>query len=285
MKYELSVKNELVGSIKFIREYPQNDFKKLLDANTDLEKYLDFDRAWRILYVNMKTQKNFLENLMKEGISKEIWFNYEQLEIIRRALNIDLFNVLSAFYFFCYMFCQKSFHRWFGKDSSELSFLESKRKEYFDKYFEFRFFYRLRNFSVHGGIPIQLLFNTYGENGEVLFVAGFDIKFLLIDHDWGNVVTNDLKQKKEEFIPLASAIIEFSKIALEFHKEVHAYLLNKFSDSVGYIKSELQPYLDDYTKLSIWEHQGPISINEKFKKGEKFEFVEHPINTIVLKSI
>jgi len=102
----------------------------------------------------------------------------------------------------------------FGKDSSEALIFNKCRSEVYDSSFAYRFFYQLRNYCQHCGLPLED-FSYVVEYDRQNKVAGgkmriqFDRDSLLNSYDsWKQVKTDLLKmEEKFELLPLLAEMI------------------------------------------------------------------------------
>lgn len=230
--YAIAIRNGL--ELTPTREIDRADYEALLRLNEELAFYRDFDRAWRILHVNLTRQKEIMMQLKAAFDDPSKYPELADGELIQRALNVELFNVLSASYFYFSEYSQTNIVRKYGKDSEALSFLKATRSRYFDAYFEYRFFYKLRNYAVHCGLPIQIVRRVPIRRDGVAaegFAIWFDCEMLLRSYDgWGRHVKNDLEGFDQ--LPVNSLVINFANIVFSLQSELDRYLRLAVRDSV-----------------------------------------------------
>ena len=68
------------------------------------------------------------------------------IDSVSHHLTMNISNALSSFYAFVET-CERNFQ----------IFKDGLKQEYYDNHFEYRFVYRLRNFSVHSGLPVSTI--------------------------------------------------------------------------------------------------------------------------------
>lgn len=272
MKYNLLIRNKETNEYLIGKEFSREEYLKYLLHNKDLEFFDDFDRTWRILHINLITQKNYMEKLLKGFIEPQIPMTKEDLELTKRVMNVDLFNILSGFYFYL-QYCETNFTRFFGKDSDELIFLKELFSKYFDNYFEYRFFYKLRNYVVHCGLPIQMVYNPFESPTKSNLAVLFSKKHLLSAYkEWGKVKADLLND--EDDIPVFTTSINFANMIPKLNEEIIVYLKEKFQSSIEFMNTALRDYNLEEQTFSILER--PV------KESTENEAYEIHLNTEIL---
>jgi len=233
------------------KEISRHEYLELIVKNKELEFLDDFDRAWRILYINLINQKNYCQKLLELYVKPKIPLTKENLELTKRIMNVDLFNILSSFYFYI-QFIETNFSRYFGKDSEELAFAKALFSKYYDNSFEYRFFYHLRHYVVHCGLPIQLVYNAYESPEKSNLAILFSKHKLLSDYKKWKHVTEDLKKDGND-IPVITTSINFAQMIPKIHKEILNYLTEKFKPSLEFMESYFKQVDSDSNSMSILE--------------------------------
>lgn len=123
----------------------------------------------------------------------------QQLDEISLNLSRLLFNILSMFRAFL-DHSTTSLSREFGKNSEQLDQWKSKLSNLYDESNEYRFFYKLRNYAQHVGVPpIQISFSDSVKECGISFGLELSRDVLLEQHDvWGAVVRADLESSPEK---------------------------------------------------------------------------------------
>lgn len=129
---------------------------------------------------------------MDEDRSEAIMLNYSRL----------LLNVLSMFRSFL-DHSDASLTREYGSASTELQSWKAKQVELYDSMFAYRFFYKIRNFAQHVGVPpLHIAFSSSASHDHVKLRVDLLRDELLKESDlWGATVRNDLLREPEH-IPL-----------------------------------------------------------------------------------
>lgn len=138
----------------------------------------------------VKYAVDFLETSeMEEGTSNEVSLNFSRLFL----------NILSMFRAFL-DHSDVSVSKQFGKDSEQYKFWKKCQSEQFDTVFEYRFFYRLRNYCQHVGMPpMHTSFSESSEQEGISFKLDFSKKILLEDEfSWGKRLLKDFELMQEK---------------------------------------------------------------------------------------
>jgi len=118
--------------------------------------------------------------------------------------------------------------------------------QYYREYFIYRFFYKLRNFSVHCAIPVTSMVSTEDAPTKQLFIS----KTHLIDNnsfDWG-----DIKNEINNDINLLHYIYEFIIMIKSFHKKAVSPMLENVHSTLCFFDNLAKNFTDEngeYRKL------------------------------------
>ena len=140
-----------------------NDIKVLSkDTLRQIQKDIDIINEYKSHFlVFVYFQLNLLEfNSLRKRISNVPITNIDINKISRTNNYINTnritFNLLASFRFFI-DHAEAHVKRRYGKTSNESQNFSSILRSNFDKYFSYRFLYKLRNFSQHLGFPIDMV--------------------------------------------------------------------------------------------------------------------------------
>lgn len=153
---------------------------------------------------------DFLETrAMEEELIDEIALNFSR----------QLLNVLSMFRSLL-DHSSLSLSRTFGKESTQLARWQATLARIYDASFEYRFFYKLRNYSQHVGMPpMSFNFTDSADEDGIGFRLDFSRDRLLEEKEsWNVQLRQDLLSKPEK-IPVIDALhnwsVQFQEIARE----------------------------------------------------------------------
>ena len=126
----------------------------------------------------------------------------EEIGDIAMALRIEMFNwllVLRAYLDHTETWLKRTF----GKDSAQVATFRSETARHFDSHFAYRFFYKLRNFVQHCGLPPLDGSINESERGAPRRTVTIHLKTgpLLEEFDGWGPVTSDLRSLPDTFDP------------------------------------------------------------------------------------
>jgi hypothetical protein len=200
VEYVLGVIGPGTGEAKadFTARWPlsEDEHAQTLDACRSLNKYLlrssfDLVKHNYQMYFQMhdayaKSMRDVMRGNREPG--QEVYFNLTS-QVLNYLFNVRLFLDHT----------RTDLARRYGKESTELENLQQSTARAFDESFAYRFFYHLRNFCQHCGMPIghvQLRAALVGfpEREETSLEVAFDTDSLLRDYqDWHSKVRADLR--------------------------------------------------------------------------------------------
>ena len=125
-----------------------------------------------------------------------------------------------------------------GEGTPEYQEFKTITAVFYDNSFAYRFFYALRNYAQHCGVPVgRVKFDTRREppNINYDFKVVFDRDGLLSTHQWKEKIREDLKSKDTEFelIPL---LFEMTNNINEISRNLEITLSPKFIEAAKYLK-------------------------------------------------
>lgn len=199
---------------RILKEISDNDLSKLTN-----------DIEW--LKMSMLSKDYYV--MLRDNI-KELSKNIQNISIRNKYLLDDmnryLYNVLGSFYALIEYY-EKNFNGMFGNI----------KKEYFDKYIEYRIMYALRLYTTHRGIAITSCRQSI--RGVSLVV---NLSELLKNYSKFNKnIKDDLKTmiSKNEQIDIYLLVQGFEKMMSEMHRD----LLKGIEKEVRTIMKNFEPYL------------------------------------------
>ncbi len=135
----------------------------------------------------------------------------EQLDDIALNFSRQLLNILSMFRSLL-DHSDTALSRDFGKDSEQLKVWEEAKREHYDSSFEYRFFYRLRNYAQHVRMPsLGLSFSATASSPAVSFRVDFSRDALLEEKaSWSKQLAADLTSLPEK-IPVFQCLDNWSR--------------------------------------------------------------------------
>ncbi|MGL4482632.1 MAG: hypothetical protein ACRCTW_08965 [Lactococcus garvieae] len=137
--------------------------------------------------------------------------NEEKFDMISLNFSRQLLNILSMFRSLL-DHSDFSLSRRFGKTSSELEKWKSVQSKQYDDFFEYRLFYKLRNYCQHIGVPpLQISFSDSAEQEGISFRLDLQTAQLLEEKTvWNKQLIHDLESAPPK-IPVIGCLNNWSK--------------------------------------------------------------------------
>lgn len=214
--------------IEFLDELTLEQFDCLNDAIKEIEELNSVRRLLSFVEINEKEMISYLQNSAQELLEKSInWNGVKRKDGDERFLNCNrmLLNYLSSIRTFL-DHTQTFVIQKFGAESVEFAEFKSVTSFYYDNSFAYRFFYKLRNYAQHVGLPINSFQFSHSYDAEINLMRGtlslsFDRDKLLSTYNsWGNL-KDELSSMPEMFdvIPLVGEMT-FNIKEVEGHIEI-----------------------------------------------------------------
>jgi hypothetical protein len=252
-----TVRDEESGpSIELGDEITQEQYENFQNAIAEIHELEHIKRLFEITFLNKNDFVDTYNRDVKKLIESSWTLAGDRKKYNQHHLNFNrlFLNYLSSIRSFI-DHNQTLITRKFGKDSEEIAEFKKICKYYYDNFFCYRFFYKLRNYSQHCGLPLKdfNLSTNRHENGSYSAEAEmtFDSVLLLEEYDWGTVVTADLKKINGEF-SLAPIVEDMTKVLLGFWQAVDTLYLTKVSKAVKFIKDNTDHLRADNTDVCIF---------------------------------
>lgn len=270
----------------YLKSLTEDEYQILINSSLYMEYYFCAHQAISILNENIIRLKGLVDRLESDDRDRTTLHTPLKYDQIESSLNTQFFNMLSSFYHFI-NYIEVCFKEWFGKTSTEANFIQSKKSEYFDKYFEYRFFYKLRNYVTHCGIPINILFDGTDERGFLFTQTWYFSKYLLARYDEWGLVKKDLMNR--ETIMIFPAIFAFDRMMIKLWKDIDTFLLQRFKQpakTLHHLLNEVDN-LDDNKKLCVlsYDGEGNDLIYLRIERGEEIRYTEKSLKIYILNLI
>lgn len=238
------------------KELSEQEYNLLLNAIDELHNYENLKRLYEIVILNnnqfimfIDSEKKFLYENSLSIIGDKNTYYLHHLNLNRMLLNyLSSFRTLIDH-------TETIIKRKYKKNSIECNQFSNLTNSLFDKYFAYRFFYKLRNYAQHCGIPIDQfeVSGTVIENNRI--VPEYRIDFSSIDllnkfKEWGAIVTKDLQTKKAfSIFPL----LDEMKTALnEFWFSILEIFENKILNAIEFIELNVGHLNNNHATVCIF---------------------------------
>lgn len=263
---------ELVSSRKKVRNIGKEEYEEIIKAKSYVLFYLQFEELYEFVKANFLDFWNYLFK-----ICEKYRLNYisDFSELIDPVLfsNQKLANILSSFRTY-QDYLKHNISETLGNESTEFDTFDKILSKIYDSNFSYRFFYRLRNYIQHYGLPIRIIsYDGKLMNKEPIEWAQFvnlkiDRDMLLKFKGWSKV--------KEDIIKLP----DFFEIKP---------LINDYYNSLNIIHSKMRDaLLSQYTREKLilenlfFEAVGNINLPNIKNKLSHATFIYHKENDDVL---
>ena len=213
MKNRISLGNVKNETIEFLHELSKEQIIAFDKSNKEL---IELNKSsWTFLI----TQQNYflfmeetLEDFKNVNFIEKVPWEFMQEKTIQS--NRRLFNFIGSFVSFI-DHSKTYLSRKFGKDSKELIEFIKATNFHFDNCFGYRFFCKLRDYTIHCGMPMGNISVTANRNDlEGIYEQTVTLKFgrdeLLTKFPikkWGNIVGPELV-KKDEFFSVSNLVYD-----------------------------------------------------------------------------
>lgn len=228
--------------IEFLDSITQAQLDKFQSALRQVEEFNNIKRLLDFILANDNEIIDFLNNSLRNLTRLSMSFNRlkrEDYDYVYSNTNRLVLNYLSSVKTFT-EHLETFFKRKFQENSQELTELKKLLALIFDNSFSYRFFYKLRNYTQHVGLPIHnIQFKTYFKQEEKFSLKGdlkisFDRDKLLADFKkWGQV-KEDL-EKMDELFDMVPRLNEVTHDMMEISRNVGLIMKPKLLDALEHI--------------------------------------------------
>lgn len=173
----------------------EDEFKRLDDAISEIQEFSNIERLYLFVERNESDLIDYLKAANNELVQVSISWNSvkkEHIEEVFLEANRLFLNYLSSIKTFI-DHSESNIKRKFGKDAEECKNYKDILAFYYDNSFAYRFFYKLRNYAQHVGLPINDINYSHKYHREENLIEGtltieFNKKELLDKFDsWGTI--------------------------------------------------------------------------------------------------
>lgn len=228
----------------------EQQFNEFEIANTEIEDIHNIRRLLGFVKANDRDVIEYLQETANDFVSKSSsWNGVKRNDSERAFLNINrlFLNYLSSIRTFL-DHSETYLNRKLGIASPE--FLEFKKllSFFYDNSFAYRFFYKLRNYSQHVGLPIDSFSFTAQYEREQNRIKGtlnlaFDRDKLLSSYDSWGIVKNDLQEKTPAF-DVTPLVFEMTHNLTEIERNIELLLKDELLKAANFI-TKLTNHLQD----------------------------------------
>lgn len=227
-------------SIKLDEKLTEEEYQNFNNSISELNNYENLKRLFEIISLNNNEFIIFAQTESKELITNSLSVSGDKKNYYKHHLNLNrlFLNYLSSFRSFL-DHSETTIKRKYGKTSKEAVEFKKITKTHFDENLSYRFFYKLRNFSQHCGLPIddfELSATKISENEfRPEYNINFETKDLLSKYsEWGTVKKDLLETDKISIFDLLNEMIT---VLNSFWSELIKIFVNDITSAVSFINS------------------------------------------------
>lgn len=257
----------LVCNDNIVKRFTFEEHEKLNDITNQFILNSKMKWGYEIIRRNLDALFQNTNNQFRNIQQKPNW---EELEKITLEMNRNVLNYLSSINAFI-DHSQKFFSTKYGQKSDEFEKLDVKKSELYDKYFEYRFLYNLRNYTLHCGFSVCAI-SIVSENNQIKYIPKF-IYEDLINFKWQKKVKEDLKNIGKDF----RAFDIFSK-GLSIYEELYNFIFTDFIEKEEVLLKNQYMKILDIDMKNISDYEFWLEEEDNCPKIKKMEIPKHYLN-------
>jgi hypothetical protein len=239
---KISNKNkEEISKIEFIDTLTQEQFENFEKSIEVIEEIHSITRLFEFVFLNNEDFFKYLEDTLHQLTKKSIVWNgvkRDDSDKVFQNCNRLFLNYLSSVRTFL-DHSETFINRKYGTNGKELIEFKKITAYFYDNSFAYRFFYKLRNYSQHIGLPLDnLSFNTKYDKENNTVKGQLNVKFktkkLLSNYkSWGTVKT-DLENMSTEF-EVSPLVYEMTHNIKQIKENIEVINKAELLNAVNYI--------------------------------------------------
>ena len=237
------------GGKEFVVGISEEEAKAIIDASKFLGRNMRAYYYYQIVKRNLNSLIQFIEQ--EQGKQK-----VDAIECNRL-----LYNFVDTFY---------SYINFFEKNYKN-KFLEVKT-ELYDKYFEYRFVYNLRNYLIHEDLAVmKVSYAYYNDHVDTAFLVA--VNDLICAEKIKIKFKEELKSLKEKDISIYEILVNFGQILVELQVKMLIALSDEIEKSFTYIRSYIQDMHDVFLIKDTKTINGLLNVLTKYYSNLALNFV------------
>jgi hypothetical protein len=263
----------------------ENEFGEIEGAVTKLQELHNLRHLLLFVLWNESELLDYLQRQASEWCEKfkqTADLSFEDINNCMLHANRLFLNYLSAIR--TYLDHSETYiKRTYGEESNEFQAFKKMAGTFFDNSFGYSFFYKLRNYAQHCGLPIgSIEFNVKNE-GECTgweFLVLFHRDSLLSKYrEWGRIVKPALELKPEKFDVIALIQEETSNIR-EMSRNVEQILNGRFLKAATVLSGYISRIRMEKWKLFV-AYDFVLDKNGKVKKYGTLDLMEETVEELI----
>lgn len=226
--------------IELITDINKNDYDELFVNEKAVFDFLSISNLYKVSKLNSDELLQSILEFEKRLIENKVLIMNDDSE----KLNTNRYLLNYLFSFRTYIDHLGTFiKREYGKGSKEIEEFKALTGKLYDENFAYRFFYKLRNYAQHCGLPIdnfEIKPSLIDGKYSVKINIGFHTEKLLASFDsWGEILKKELKNF--DILDLVSITSTFSSLI----KEIDIWFYNLIYPSIQLVKTKVKVLTND----------------------------------------
>lgn len=225
--------------LEYERNFEDGELDLIDECNRILGDFNSFCDYYAMLDSSLKDLKKFIERVedLENKLGSPIEIKKIIVEINKWVINfVGMFKNYLDYY-------EVQVKQVYGDDSKELEEFKNKCSKFYDKYFEYRFLYNLRHFSVHYKLPITKITQNIEDKRRIFYIDKDQLKAW---NGWKSTIKQDIR-KLEQDIDIKQFILKVEKILRELNKDISYYNTSEVLGAIRimkkYVKNKETPYI------------------------------------------
>lgn len=268
--------------IEFFDHLSEKQFENFEKAISEIEEIHYIRRLLDFVALNDIEIINYLNDSLHNLIQKSVSWNgvkRDDGDKVFQNVNRLFLNYLSSIRTFL-DHSETFLKRKYGENSNEFKEFKKIISYFFDNSFAYRFFYKLRNYSQHIGLPIDNFnFTTEYDNEESLIKGKLSISFngkkLLSNYNSWGIVKNDLENMQEQF-DVTPLLFEMTHNIRDVERNIELISKNELLKASKFI-TDLTKHLKD--------NESEIFVAHNFRNKENGELASYDSINIPFETI
>lgn len=261
--------------IESINEENYSNFKNRLQIIEDVDNSFDLFLILKENYAEIVDLHNGHFKDFFDHLNNPLNLNDNEYTFLKIEVNRIIINYLSSYRMLIDHY-DRVINKRFGKLSKEYMRYKELLSDSYDRHFEYRFIYKLRNFCQHCGLPVTELILEGNKIYRTIELC-FNKSYLLDDYDsWSPKLKNDFEGLEEKF-PVNEIIEMNFQIMESISEQVRFLYKERYIEALKEIDNLTRPLRRDKEIVIITEFD--LSEENYEIRIEKFPF--HQIDEVL----
>lgn len=242
MKYSIQEqiinKEKKIVEFKKLKDISESEFNDIQVDFKIIDLYFHIEDYFLIVENNFIELINFIDQKYEDLENSELdtFMNPKFLKINRIEINRKILNYLSS---------SRTFIDYLSKMFKQRK-QENKLKDFlsniYDNHFSYRFYYKLRNYSQHIGLPLTWFSVNVSELKNNQLIFAYDISFLLSDYDSWSTVKIDLEKFGKNKLDSKKVSVKYQENLIEIYEFSQKLLDDEIDKAIHNIENLINQF-------------------------------------------